>query len=200
MKRLRGADLTHGQFRVAVMLSTYTSKDGSSAYPGARRLAEDCAMTERGVRKLLGELEVKGWIRQDFKGGNLAEYRRASEYTITVPRVNPRSGRVNGGSVKGEPGFTASDHSPEHSDHSESEHSASLADANDDTKVIQAMTRSWDHFNDLEEIEVWLDKHLEGWRLEYDLENAVWMMWENDRHPRSILEYACSRFGMKLAA
>lgn len=182
------------------MLSTYTSKDGSSAFPGARRLAEDCGMTERGVRKLLGELESKGWIKQDCKGGNLAEYRRASEYSITVPRVNPRSDRMNSGSGKGEPGFTAPGHSPEHSDHSESEHSASLADANNGAQVIQPRTRNWDRFNDLEGIETWLDWNVDGWRSEYDLENAVWMMWEDGRHPRSILEYACNKLGMKLAA
>src|SRR4030095_12060385 len=61
-KTLRGAELTSGEFRILVLLSTYTNEHLENAHPGVELLAQDAGMTVRGVQLILRSLEDKGAI------------------------------------------------------------------------------------------------------------------------------------------
>lgn len=81
---LRGADLTHGEFRVLTILGTYSSGDGTNAHPGISRLAADCVMTERHVQRVLRALVGKGAIRETALGGNAVRKGWASVYAVNL--------------------------------------------------------------------------------------------------------------------
>lgn len=94
---LRGADLTHAEFRVLVMLSTFAAADLTNAYPSRRTLAEAAGVNDRVlIRDLLPALEDKGWIRCTERGGNQTGKGRANVWMIQphnptkgVPDVHP---------------------------------------------------------------------------------------------------------------
>ena len=57
---LRGADLTPSEFRILVLLATYSSASLENARPGAERLARDACMSERQVWRILEAWRLKG--------------------------------------------------------------------------------------------------------------------------------------------
>lgn len=87
LESLRGADLTGSEFRVLVVMAGYAdSKDGRNARPGNDRLAADCRLEERSVRRCLASLVAKGWLRQERRGGrNGAGVAWASSYELSKP-------------------------------------------------------------------------------------------------------------------
>lgn len=56
---LRHAGLTHGEFRVAVEMSEYSTVGEPVVWPGVRTLAETCDMTRNGVQCVLKRLVAK---------------------------------------------------------------------------------------------------------------------------------------------
>ncbi|NKZ88804.1 hypothetical protein GS966_02530 [Rhodococcus hoagii] len=67
---LRGADLTHAEFRVLVTLFTYTDASLSNAYPSKATLAEAAKVTPRTLAASLRTLQKKGLARIARQGGN----------------------------------------------------------------------------------------------------------------------------------
>lgn len=82
---LRAADLTHAEFRVLVVVSTYTDANGCGAYPGRDRIAVEANVSRTTAREALKSLIAKGWlsvIRPEsghFRG-------RADVYEIHIPK------------------------------------------------------------------------------------------------------------------
>ncbi|GGR60989.1 DNA-binding transcriptional ArsR family regulator [Nocardioides luteus] len=70
---------------VALVLATYADRDGANAHPGEDRLAEDCGMSPRSVRRHLAELRELGLIERVFKGSSYGRAKAADEYRLIVP-------------------------------------------------------------------------------------------------------------------
>jgi hypothetical protein len=70
---------------VALTLSLYMDADGGSAFPGARRLADDTGQSLRWVRPRLVELVDAGWLDVVERGGLRGEQRRANRYQARIP-------------------------------------------------------------------------------------------------------------------
>jgi hypothetical protein len=83
-KTLRGAELTSGEFRILVLLSTYTNEHLENAHPGVELLAQDAGMTVRGVQLILRSLEDKGAILVTQEGGNKTFKGAATVYALQV--------------------------------------------------------------------------------------------------------------------
>lgn len=88
IKELRGAELSDPEFRVLVMLSTWTDKNGRDAFPGNVQLADACHMQPRSVIRILRRLEEKGWIMRTFQGGNEVGMRVANVYALHSPVIH----------------------------------------------------------------------------------------------------------------
>ena len=67
---LRGAQLTDAEFRVLVILATYTDASMSNAFPGLTKLIEASCVSRSAVKRALASLQKKGWIRLASVGGN----------------------------------------------------------------------------------------------------------------------------------
>lgn len=91
-KELRGADLTHSEYRVLLTISTYTDAQGSKAHPGWDRIARDARMDKRNAKRAVANLIEKGWLRLTRKGGNNVGYRIADEYELTTPTASGKGG------------------------------------------------------------------------------------------------------------
>lgn len=95
-KLLRGADLTHAEYRVLCNVATYTNEYGRHAHPSVARLMADCRMSKSTVKRTLRSLEAKGALTLTKRGGGT----RANVYAIdlgTAPRGathDPLSGSV----------------------------------------------------------------------------------------------------------
>ena len=100
LEGLRGADLTSSEFRVLVVIVGYAnSADGKNAHPGVERLAGDCGMTERSVKRCLKALTGKGWVRQGVRGGRDGSGQSwASSYELSTPG----QGDISGNGVSGQ--------------------------------------------------------------------------------------------------
>ncbi|WP_198020300.1 helix-turn-helix domain-containing protein [Nocardioides sp. J54] len=85
MKDLRGADLTPAEFKVLVILATYTDKNMLNAHPGTKRLVEDTGLARSTVIAALGVLQERGWIRMTEQGGNQFGKGIANVYSIHTP-------------------------------------------------------------------------------------------------------------------
>ena len=86
MEALRGADLTHAEYRVAVNLWTYARADLTNARPGPATLREAARVNEKTLKKALRALEANGWIRVTEQGGSEpGGPRRATVYALTFP-------------------------------------------------------------------------------------------------------------------
>jgi hypothetical protein len=86
---LTDSDLPPTTRHVALTLSIYMSEKGDSAFPGARRLAHDTGLSERAVRKQLGDLVQAGWLEVVQRGGLRGETRRANAYRARIPHPGP---------------------------------------------------------------------------------------------------------------
>lgn len=70
---------------VALMAATYANSDGTRVYPGERRLAEVCQLSERTVRDALGWLRDNGLIFRHSRGSNLGRQAMADRYQLCSP-------------------------------------------------------------------------------------------------------------------
>lgn len=86
MEALRGADLTHAEYRVAATLWTYARADLTNARPGPATLREDARVNEKTLKKALRVLVAKGWIQVTEQGGSeRGGPRRATVYALAFP-------------------------------------------------------------------------------------------------------------------
>ena len=195
LKNLRGADLNDAEFRVLVVLATYTDKLGNNAFPGNMRLASDCLMQARSIRRILHRLEAKGWIVETSRGGNEYGKGRANEYQIvrypgkgdptvpkgdpTVPKGDPRSPH------KGDPAVPPSGPSHQGIASGPGHHSATDV-AGSPHATSRRGVPNWEAMrDDFDLVEEWLSE--EGWlQISGDYELAH-NMWETGSHPLAIL-------------
>lgn len=70
---------------VALNLSTYASRDGSSIYPGVARLSATTGLSERSVRQALVVLREIGLIKRTRKGSTLGRQALTDEHILTIP-------------------------------------------------------------------------------------------------------------------
>jgi hypothetical protein len=83
---------------VALMMATYASADGEDIFPGTRRLASDCQLSERTVRACLTYMTDQRLIHQRSKGSNFGRQARASVYQLCLMEDwKRRFGLVDGG-------------------------------------------------------------------------------------------------------
>ncbi len=64
IKRAEAGDLSAPQNHLLLVLANYADHEGCDAFPGASTLARQTGMTERGVRKILQQLEGLGVIER----------------------------------------------------------------------------------------------------------------------------------------
>jgi hypothetical protein len=112
-KSLRGADLNSGEFRILVLLQTYSNAEMENAHPSAARLAEDAGLSERQVYTILDCLKGKGAIEVTQEGGK-GGFRLATVYKILTPPQRSKGDtrdplQADKSSDKGEVGFTHKD-------------------------------------------------------------------------------------------
>ena len=195
LKRLRGAGLNDAEFRVLVVLSTYTDKEGSHAFPGNTRLAEECGMQPRSIQRILARLESKGWIVQHQRGGN--EYGRGRANVWNLVR-NPSGGLIHKGDpashkgdptvhkgdpashFKGDSPVTPSDHLDQSIASGPKDHSAPKVAASAEPK-----RRDWAKIGaDMDSLEDYLDE--QGLLTNTRAYNLAHQMWENGSHPLAI--------------
>ncbi|MBF6328511.1 GntR family transcriptional regulator [Nocardia transvalensis] len=86
LEALRGVDLTHAEYRVAVNLSTWANGDLTNAYPGKEALAEAAGVSMPTLKKALRSLTEKGWVVLVERGGNQYWKGKANVYSLTVPK------------------------------------------------------------------------------------------------------------------
>lgn len=86
MEALRGADLTHAEYRVLLNLSTYARGDLTNAHPGLARLCEDAQVSQPTAKKALRSLVEKGWIVLTDPGGNEHWKGKANVYALAFPK------------------------------------------------------------------------------------------------------------------
>jgi Helix-turn-helix domain len=99
-KSLRGVKLPDGAVRVLAILFSYSDPDGGGIRPGVTRLAGDCCMDERSVRRHLTLLADRGFIRQESRGGRSGDGRtRASTYRLCVPDSTGQDSPVDNAST-----------------------------------------------------------------------------------------------------
>lgn len=91
--RLRGAELTHTEHHVLILLWTYSDAQMENAWPSVERLAKDARTTGRTVQRALGALREKGYVEIVKAGGWTEEGNRANTYRLTLPQhgVTPLS-------------------------------------------------------------------------------------------------------------
>lgn len=83
--KLRGADLTPGEYLVLMTIWTYTDERMQNAWPGRDRLQTDTGMSREGVRLALRSLEEKGFIILTAKGGYRGKQKMADVYSLSLP-------------------------------------------------------------------------------------------------------------------
>ena len=194
-KRLRGAGLNDAEFRVLVVLSTYTDKEGNQAFPGNTRLAAECGMQPRSIQRILQRLETKGWISQRHRGGNEYGRGRANVWDLvrtpptgvihkgdptshkgdpTVHKGDPRS------HFKGDPTVTPSGYLDQGIASGPKDHSAPKVAAS-----AEPRRHDWDVIGaNMDNLEDYLDE--QGLMTDTRAYNLAHQMWENGSHPLAI--------------
>lgn len=86
MEALRGADLTHAEYRVLLNLSTWANGDLGNAYPGVSALCEAAQVSLPTAKKALKSLTAKGWIVLTERGGNQFWKGKANVYSLAIPK------------------------------------------------------------------------------------------------------------------
>lgn len=196
LKSLRGADLNDAEFRVLVVLSTYTDKQGNQAFPGATRLAADCGMQARSIKRVMHRLEAKGYIAERTRGGNEYGHRRASVWDLV--RNRPDGGVIHKGdrgdmkgdpgSHKGDPGVPNKGDSPVTPSGNDYHGIASSPEDHSAPIVAGSPTASrsnWDELrDDFDKLEVYLEEQCGP--LDSHAFNLALQMWERESHPLAI--------------
>lgn len=86
-RRLRDSRTVIGnQMFVLLALGTYMDADGTNARPGVLKLAVECGLNEKTVRRHLSASVGQGWLALLRRGHRLGDgTAEASEYAATVP-------------------------------------------------------------------------------------------------------------------
>jgi hypothetical protein len=80
---------------VLFTLSLYMNERGGSAYPGAKRLADDSGLSVRSVKSALAIALEAGCIVETFHGGSpVGGQRKASEYRAVILKTGETDSRV----------------------------------------------------------------------------------------------------------
>jgi hypothetical protein len=86
VKALRGAPMTLAQRCVLMQVWDYSNADGTNAYAGVQRIADDIGANERTVRRSLQWLCDTGWLRKESTGGRSGDGAHwASVYSLATP-------------------------------------------------------------------------------------------------------------------
>lgn len=85
LRLLRGANLTHAQYRVLVTMLSYSDRKGANIHPGFTRLREDGRMSRGTVSKCIAQLKKSGWLWEVSHGWPSKVRRKASVYELRVP-------------------------------------------------------------------------------------------------------------------
>lgn len=83
VKRSHAEGLSPSVQHIALVLSTYSNRDGTNAYPPIKTLVEVTGRSQSTVTRALRDLREKGWVRQESKGSGFGG--RASVYRLTIP-------------------------------------------------------------------------------------------------------------------
>ncbi|MDV8065536.1 hypothetical protein R4P64_03360 [Rhodococcus sp. IEGM 1366] len=86
MEALRGADLTHAEYRVLLNLSTFARGDLTNAHPGLPKLCEAAGVSVPTAKKALRVLVAKGWLVLTEEGGNKHWKGKANVYSLSIPK------------------------------------------------------------------------------------------------------------------
>lgn len=86
LQLLRKARLTHAQYRVLVTILTYANPDGTNAYPGFAKLAEECRMSRSTVSKCIAFLKRTGWLWEASHTYPSGAGRNASVFELRIPK------------------------------------------------------------------------------------------------------------------
>lgn len=70
---------------VAYTLSLYARADGANIHPGNERLARQCCVTDRQLRRHIAVLEERGYLFRVCRGTNLGRTIRANQWNLTTP-------------------------------------------------------------------------------------------------------------------
>lgn len=84
-KKTRGADLSHAEYRVLMILFSYSDEKGRNIRPGKDRIVKESRASEPTVRKALHELIRTGWIVLTEEGGNQHGKGKANVYALSTP-------------------------------------------------------------------------------------------------------------------
>lgn len=188
MKALRGADLTHAEYRVLITISTYTNAAGGNAFPGFETIVRDSCTAPKTVKRALRTLQEKGWLVLVEEGGNKHWKGKANVYAIRTPDLNLKGGN---GSLKGGNDYPArgvlsgppSEHGSEHIEHSDPCGSGSA-----EPSAPSDFPLDWE--DNLDGVLGWLTRHL---GISEDEERHAWGLWENDYHPKAIFNSLATR-------
>lgn len=93
-KKLRGADLSHAEYRVLMSISTYTNADGRNAHPGNARIIEDSTIARSKIGPILRSLEAKGWLIVERASVGRTD---ATVYRLGVPAKPPNADKLGDG-------------------------------------------------------------------------------------------------------
>lgn len=92
----RDAELRHSAVRVAVILSSYQSREHGHAWPSVARLGEETGLSRRAVQLALDQLATRGHLERQIGGGRAA----TSRYQMRLKAEKQRTS-VHGKADKG---------------------------------------------------------------------------------------------------
>jgi DNA-binding transcriptional MocR family regulator len=122
LRLLHGIEMKPTTFRVLVTVFDYTNKFGRRAYPGNKRLAQDCCLSVKTVERALKELEKDGWVCRVARGGRSGDGAHwAAEYELVQPvELDTTTGQIDDVNQSDEWGQPVTDDYP--SDHYSTDH------------------------------------------------------------------------------
>ena len=85
LKGLHGHPVPPAAYRVLVTVLDYTNERGEMAYASVGRLAADCCMNERTVKRHLAWLREHGYLTRTKRGRRVGNVGLASEYSLALP-------------------------------------------------------------------------------------------------------------------
>jgi Helix-turn-helix domain len=85
LKGLHRHPVPPAAYRVLVTVLDYTNERGEMAYARVGRLAADCCMNERTVKRHLAWLREHGYLTRTKRGRRVGNVGLASEYSLALP-------------------------------------------------------------------------------------------------------------------
>lgn len=179
LESLRGADLTHAEFRILVIIATYTNANRTNAFPGFTTIVRESRVDEKTARSALRSLQAKGYLVLLEEGGNRHWKGKANVYGVTTPVAQTKGGndsrkggndsRARGGIIGGPSGYENRALDP------------SAPSGAGPLPRTPALPTNWE--NNYGAVEEWLEQHLGIDSME---SNTALNMWEDNYNPRAI--------------